>query len=275
MPLGQGGKFDRSRVKVLFAYGGWVSVTNLVSTALSSLDRLVIGSVISAEAVAFYTVPSNLVNRLVILPGALSSSLFPKMSRGTESQRAQLSSDAVMALAAVMTPLIVAGMAALPVFLRHWVGASFAQHAVPTGIVLLGGAWINGLAYIPFAHLQASDRPDIVAKFHMIELLPFLALLWAGLYFFGLVGAAYACTLRVTIDTFLLFLASKILPDWHRLLPGVIFLVLAAIFAPKAAVSLKTGIEIGLLAVTLIWSWRLSSAVRSTVRGWIRIRAVA
>jgi O-antigen/teichoic acid export membrane protein len=275
MPLGVGGRFDRSRLKTLFLYGGWVTATNLASDLLNTLDRFVIGSLLDAEAVAFYTVPFNLVNRLAIVPGALSSSLFPKLSRGSEEESGRLASDAVLALAAVMTPLIVLVIGCLPVFMQHWVGDNFARHAVPVGVVLLAGIWINSLAFIPSGHLQASDRPDVVAKFHVIELLPFVAVLWIGLHYFGLVGAAYAWTLRVIVDAFLQFFASRTFVQWQRLLPGVFLLVLAAVLAPTSVLSLKTGLEIGVLAFTGIWSWSLSPAVRSAVSRWVRVRVAA
>jgi len=272
MPLGVGGRVERSRFKTLFSYGAWVTITNLLSPLLEAADRFLIGSLLDAEAVAFYTVPFNLMNRVAVVPGSLASSLFPKLSRGSDEESLRLASDAVLALAAVMTPLIVLTIGALPVFMRHWVGIYFAHHAVPVGIVLLVGVWINGLAYIPYGHLQASDRPDIVAKFHAIELIPFLGVLWLGLHYFGLVGAAYAWTLRVAFDAGLLFFASRTFPRVHKLLPAVLFLVLAAILAPTAVLSARTGLELGLLAVVILWSWTLSPALRSTVRGWVRVR---
>ena len=58
-------------------------------------------------------------------------------------------------------------------------------------------AWINGLTFIALTVLQNRGRPDITGKPHLIEILPFLAILWtltstlgnlrgiAGWLFFG------------------------------------------------------------------------------------------
>lgn len=278
LPLGTGGGFDSSHLKSLFSYGGWVTVTNVMTPVLSTIDRMLIGSVLSAEAVAFYTVPFNLVTRASVLPGALANSLFPRFSRSNQEENKQLASDAVASLAAVMTPMFVVGLAALPVFLRHWVGASFAQQAAPVGIILLVGTWVNGLAYIPYGQLQASGRPDIVAKFHAAELIPFLAVLWLGLHYFGLVGAAYAWAIRAAIDALLLFRAGGSIPRWLRLVPGGILILLAAFWAPGTILSPRTGLELVLLVAAVAWAWNLSPSVRSMVRGqlsMIRIRAAA
>lgn len=278
LPLGIGGRYDSSRMKDLFTYGGWITITNVMTPVLSTMDRMLIGSLLSAEAVAFYTVPFNLVSRASILPGALASSLFPKLSRGSLEDSARLASDSVSALAAVMTPVVVLGIGALPIFMQHWVGRSFAEQAAPVGIIVLIGIWINGLAYIPYGHLQATGRPDIVAKYHAIELIPFIAVLWVGLHYFGLVGAAWVWTLRVAFDAALLFIASGRIPRWHRLIPGGLIVLMAACLSPTLILSTRTVFELLLLAVTILWSWNLSPAVRSAARNWldvVRIRAIA
>ena len=266
MPLGKGGRFDRARVKDLFSYGGWITLTNLLNPLLTALDRVLIGSLVSAQAVAYYTVPFNLVSRTSVIPGSLATSLFPKLSRGDVKDSGRLASEAVAALAAVFTPLVVFGLASLPIFMRLWVGRSFASHAVSVGIVLFIGIWVNGLAYIPYEHLQATDRPDIVAKFHAAELVPFLGVLWLGLHYFGLIGAAWAWTLRVTVDAGLLFAVAGKLPNWTRVLPGIVFVLLAALFTPTSVLSVKTAIEAVLLVAATVWSWRLSPGVRNMVR---------
>jgi O-antigen/teichoic acid export membrane protein len=166
-----------------------------------------------------------------------------------------------------MTPMVVVGIAAFPVFTQHWVGRSFAEHAAPIGIVLLVGIWVNGLAFIPYGHLQASGRPDIAAKFHAIELVPFLGLLWLGVHYFGLIGAAYAWTLRVVLDAALLFIAAGRIPRWYRILPGAVIILAAALFSPTVVLSTKTVVELGLLTITMIWSWSLSPEVRAIIRG--------
>lgn len=266
MPLFAGGSFDRAYVKPLFTYGGWITVSNLLNPILGTMDRMLIGSVLSAQAVAFYTVPFNLVSRVSVIPGAVASSLFPKLSRGKLEDSAKLASDAVITLAAVMTPLIVLGIAALRIFMHYWVGASFADQAAPVGIVLLLGVWANGLAFIPNGHLQAINRPDTVAKFHAYEIVPFLAILWVGLHYFGLIGAAWAWTARVVVDSALLFVIAGQIPGWRRILPAGALLIIAACFSPHTFLSYKVGIEIVVLAASIWWAWSVSPALRSVLR---------
>ncbi|MGA7522938.1 MAG: flippase [Acidobacteriaceae bacterium] len=277
LPLGLGGRFDSSQLRSLFSYGGWVTITNFLTPVLSTMDRMLIGALLSAEAVAYYTVPFNLVSRASVVPGGLMMSLFPRLSRISPEESAQVASDAVAALAALTTPMIVLGIAALPLFMHFWVGAAFTAHAAPVGVILLVGIWVNGLAYIPYGHLQASGRPDVVAKFHAAEVLPFLGILWVGLHYFGLVGAAYAWSLRTTVDALLLFKVGGRIPHWHRLIPGGLMVTAAAFLTPTSLLSGRAMLEVGLLAVAVAWSWNLSPDIRALVRrslGRSGIRAV-
>jgi O-antigen/teichoic acid export membrane protein len=243
LPLGAGGYFKRKLVKTLFAYGGWVTITNLLGPFLTSMDTA----------------------KVSVIPNALLTSLFPKLSRHKADDADRMASNAVIELAAVTTPLIVAGLVAMPIFMRLWVGPAFAAHAAPVGTILLLGMWINGLAYVPYGHLQAQNRPDIVAKFHAIEVVPYLAILWLGLHYFGLIGAAWATTLRVTVDALLLFAVAGRLAGWLRIIPGAILIMIAPFFAPTDFISVKFGLAVILVLITLGWSWTVAPFLRQFV----------
>lgn len=270
LPFGVGGGFQRRLVGTLFSYGGWVTISNLINPILTTMDRMVIGSVIGAQGVALYTVPFSLVSRISLLPAAFATSLFPKLSRGSETDSARLTQDAIAALAAVMTPVIVFAAAVLPLFMRLWVGADFARRAAPIGVVLLAGVWINSLAIIPFEHLQAMNRPDLTAKFHAFETVPFLAVLWIGLHYFGLIGAAWAWTLRVTLDALLLLIVTKQIGEWRRLVVAGALVLAAVGLTSTQFVWWKDLAEALLLTVALAWSWLMSPLLQQAIKAQIQ-----
>jgi O-antigen/teichoic acid export membrane protein len=125
-----------------------------------------------------------------------------------------------------MTPLAVVSMTALEPFLRLWVGEDIASSAAPVGSILLMGMWVNSMAVVPFAFLQAQGRPDLPAKFHLLELAPYIGALILGLHLAGIQGAAWAWSGRVALDAVLLFSAawkiSKASPpvEWRHLAHG-------------------------------------------------------
>ena len=64
------------------------------------------------------------------------------------------------------------------------------------------------LAHVPYAFLHGLGRPDITAKFHVVELIMFIALGWFLISRMGIIGAAIAWSLRAGLDAILLFWAS-------------------------------------------------------------------
>ncbi len=262
LPLGCGGGFNRSLVPALFSYGGWVTITNFIAPILNSADRFLIGAMISAEAVAFYTVPQNIVAKVQLIPGALSSSLFPRFSYKSAEENRILADEAVVTLAAIMTPVVIAGIMIVPTFMRLWIGAKFAQHAAPIGTIIFIGVWLNGLNYIPYGMLQATNRVGLNAKAHMIEVLPFLGILWLCTHFFGLTGAAWATVLRTALDGALLFYLAKQLEVWKRIWFGGALALLSQLIAPMNIFSIQTVLSAALLLIALIWMWVSSPRVR-------------
>jgi O-antigen/teichoic acid export membrane protein len=202
--------FDRKEARALLGYGGWISVSNIVSPILASLDQFLVGSIMGVAAVAHYTVPMNLVVRSQIFPAALARTSFPRMSSLPADGARALGARALLSLgygyAAVCAPAIILS----PVFFRYWIGADFALLAAPVAQILFLGAWINGLAFIAFTLLQGQGRPDITGKLHMVELVPFLAILWILTSTLGIKGAAISWSLRCAADALALFWMSGI-----------------------------------------------------------------
>jgi O-antigen/teichoic acid export membrane protein len=213
VPLRGRPRFRKSLAAPLFRYGGWVTVTAVVGPILVSVDRLLIGSQLGLSAVAHYTVPYNLVTKFQILPASLMRTLFPRFSSLESEECAPIARQAVFALAAITLPLTVAAVLVMKPFLRVWIGAQFAEVAAPVGEILLIGVWINSLAWVPVVMLQGQGRPAIVAKLHVLELIPYIAILWMGVARGGLQGAAWAWVLRVGVDALLMFWVSGL---WAR-----------------------------------------------------------
>jgi O-antigen/teichoic acid export membrane protein len=110
--------------------------------------------------------------------------------------------------------LLVAGPVALVLvffarpILDLWVGGRFAAEGTAVLQILAAGALINSLACLPQRLLQGVGRPDLTAKFYLLELPLHVALAWLFVRRFGLPGAALAWSVRVGIDFVLLIVAA-------------------------------------------------------------------
>jgi O-antigen/teichoic acid export membrane protein len=153
-------------------------------------------------------------------------------------------------LAAVNLPLTVAAVIVIKPFLSVWIGAGFAEIAAPVGEILLIGVWINSLAWVPAVMLQGQGRPAIVAKLHALELAPYVAVLWIGIAWAGLPGAAWAWVLRVAVDALLMFWASGV----RTRVFSVLWIGMALIAATHLAVHLTAEMPIarGIVATAVL-----------------------
>ena len=220
--------FNRSHCNELFGFGIWVTVTNVIGPLLTSIDQFFVGSILGAVAVAHYTIPMNLAGRSQILSLSLATALFPRFSQLTLQQAMPLAEKAVLSLGYSFGVICSLTILSGNLFLTLWLGASFAFHAAPVFELLMIGAWFNGIAYIPYTLLQGQGRPDLVAKLHALELLPFILVLWLLLHRFGLPGAALAWTCRVAVDAIFLFKFSRIsVHQLLRLIPALVLILIS------------------------------------------------
>jgi O-antigen/teichoic acid export membrane protein len=257
LPIGLRPRLTRNHIRPLFGFGGWVTVTSIVGPLLTTLDRVIIGAVAGVRAVTYYSVPFNLASRISIIPGSLSSALFPRFSAVRGGEGDTLLDTAVGTLTVIITPLAVAVMLIMEPFLTWWVDADFAAAAAPVGEILAVGVWVNSLAYLPFTKLQGQGRPDLAAKFHLVEVLPYLGVLWLALSWKGAAGAAVAWSLRVGADASLMFWASGF-RRWTTLLPGMAALAVAGVAVVATSGTAWHGLVIrGVIIVMIgVMAWR-------------------
>jgi O-antigen/teichoic acid export membrane protein len=203
-----GATFSREAVLSLLRYGGWITVTNIVGPLMVYFDRFLIGALLSVSAVAYYTIPYEVVTRLWIVPEALMAVLFPAL---TTALAAVPGRGGIIFLAAARTLLITmfVPIALLVLFapevLTLWLNPQFAQESASVLRWLAIGVFVNCLARLPYTALQVTGRPDLTAKLHLAELPLYVLVLWGLLEAYGIAGAAAAWTLRIAVDTIALF----------------------------------------------------------------------
>lgn len=215
--LRRGFAFDRSHVAALLRLGGWMTVSNVVSPLMVSLDRFLIGSMVSVGAITYYTVPYEVVTKLWIIPYSLVRVLFPAFAATSADDRRRLDSlfdRGVDAISLIMLPIVVVTVVLAGDMLTCWLGGEFSRNGTRVMQWLVLGVFLNSLAMIPSTLLQALGRPDLTAKLHLVELPVFLLMLWSMIHMFGIEGAAIAWMLRVGFDALLLFaVARRLLPS--------------------------------------------------------------
>lgn len=205
---------EKDYVRPLLGFGGWMTVSNVISPIMVSMDRFVIGAVLSTTAVAYYATPYELVTKLLIIPSALVCILFPAFATTyqTNPEKAlHYYSRSIKCIFLILLPFVLAFVIFAREGLSLWVGSEFALHSFRVLQWLAIGVLINSVALVPFSFVQGIGRPDLTSKLHLLELPLYLVILGVLLKEKGIVGAAVAWSVRVTIDgVALLLIVNKI-----------------------------------------------------------------
>lgn len=248
----------------LLRFGGWTTVSAIVGPIMVVADRFAIGAQLGAKSVSYYVIPFQMTERTTLLSSALNQALFPRFARAaSDVERHQLAMFGLRMVGVWLSPLMAAGLLLSAPFLAWWLSPELAAKSAGVMQILCLAFWINSLTLVPFTRLLASGRPDLVAKSHLIELLPYLALLYFALQTWGLVGAAAAFAIRVAVDFFLLAQLADMLFSAVKLL-----LMPAAIMSALLAVAMST-----YLSPTL--QWTLGILLFLGLLGWSSIQMLA
>ena len=204
----QNGRPSRASFDVLLHFGKWVTVSNLVAPILLYADRFLLGKLGTLVAVANYAAPSQVVERLLIIPGTLTSTLMPAVSalesRDAVKEIRHIAVEAMHYLVCVIGLSCVALAAAAPWVVWIFLGEAYLGDSLIVFRVLLPGIALNSVAFVPFAVVQACGRPDITAKLHLVEVPVHILMLYVGYTVAGLPGVAFAWSFRVGLDCALL-----------------------------------------------------------------------
>ncbi|HEY7897309.1 MAG TPA: flippase [Gemmatimonadaceae bacterium] len=208
---------DWRRLRSLISFGGWVAVSGVISPMLIYFDRFALGARSGLAAVGYYTAPYEGITRMLMIPNSLIGALFPLLTGlgvvAASSRIDRLFASSMRALVLMMSVPAAIALFFAPVILRLWMGPEYAAQGEMALRILSVGVLINAVAHIPYTFLEAAGRPDVPAKFHMIELVIHVPIAWYLVGAYGITGAAIAWTVRVTLDTtFLLIAASRIIP---------------------------------------------------------------
>lgn len=215
LPVGwvRKGKIDRKTISLLLGFGAWMTVSNIISPLMVTADRFVISGIIGAALVAYYSVPSEMIQRVLILPAAITTALFPRLAAllHTDLDEAKnVYRKAMKIIVAVVFPICFLIAIGSRWGLELWLGEEFADNAWKIVVILSIGIFFNSLASIPFACIQASGEVRTTALIHLGEIALYLLILAILVANYGLIGAAVAWSLRATLDFLLLSRAVKI-----------------------------------------------------------------
>jgi len=223
-----------AEMRRLAGFGGWIMISAIVSPLMIFADRLIIGAVLGAVAVAAYTIPFQLASRAQMFPIAIVNALFPRFAAEEGRAARQRCQDFSLFTGQIFAPVVIGLIFLADPLLRVWLGDNLDLRSIVIAQIALAGFWLNALANVPYAFIQARGNSRFTALLHIAELPVYFALLYALGSSFGLAGVAWAFTLRCLIDCTALLAKSG--AGTRNTLTGLIApgtLIIASLFASQ------------------------------------------
>ncbi len=273
--------FTKASAQALLRFGAWITVSNIVSPLMVSMDRFVVGSMISLAMVTYYATPFEAISRVLIIPGAVGAVIFPALASAYNVDRGQMVRvyrTAGRAIFAGVFPVALVAACFAPELLRLWLGGAFPERSSLVLRVFTIGIAFNSLAYVPYALVQSVGRSDLTAKTHIAELVVYIALLFGMIKVGGINGAAVAWTARVFLDCVILTaLALRVAHEpvraWMSEYAPMMAL-LATLFAVSALPSFVwrscAGAALGGVFATFVWRHWIGDLPAGFLQGLLR-----
>ena len=203
---------DMKIIRQFLHFGGWMTVSNVAAPVLLYAGRLGLAFFVSAEAVAYFSTPYDVVVNLLLVPGIFVTVLFPVFSQQLHINPCRvriLYHRSLWIIAGLMLPACILTWVFARVILTKWIGQEFAEHSYRVAQWLAIGVFINSFGHISQSLIQALGRPDLTAKLHVIELVLYLPYMWWLIRDYGIDGAAISWVIRVLISTIALLVMAR------------------------------------------------------------------
>jgi O-antigen/teichoic acid export membrane protein len=282
-------QFSREALKPLTVFGGWIMVSNVTGPIFAYLERFMIASLLSVSMLTFYSVPFDLVGKILIFPMSIIPSLFPYFSyHGTKGRNevSEVTSRVAKYMLLILTPVVAVFFCFARQILQLWLGSDFANQSTIVLQLVAVLFFVNAFAMLPYTSVQALGRPDLKAILDLVVLPVYAVSAWWLMRRAGVNGAALA-KLFVTIVDFsaLYIIASRLrafsIRDWFA---GPLMRALAlsaglvALVGLIASLHARIGVSIALLIVSflvyafLFWIFAVDEEDRLVIRNlWSQV----
>ena len=201
---------EKAAIRPMLKFGGALVGATVAALLLTNLEKAVLPKLISVTELAYYSVAFTLAGMLTLFAGSMTQSLLPAFSQLQNSGNIDVLRSLFTRSLRLNLIWLIPALAGLAIIARTFFALYFgppdygAESVLPFNILIVGLVF-NIPAHVPFTAIMASGRTDIFARIYWAELVPYGFLVWFLVRRFGAAGAAAAWSLRVFVDTLILF----------------------------------------------------------------------
>lgn len=198
-------KIEFIEIKKIISYGGWVSVSSIIGPVMVYGDRFFISTILSVDYLPVYTITQELMQRMLIIPAAISGVAFAVLSAGKSIENNKIFWSLSKKIFVVMSIVLAVFAVSSSKLFEIWISKEFSESSSKIVVILSIGLLFNSVAQMPLVSLYSKNKPKIVAVIHCSELVLYSIFLVIMIKQFGITGAAFAWTTRAAIDCLVLF----------------------------------------------------------------------
>jgi O-antigen/teichoic acid export membrane protein len=184
-------------------YGGKVSLANATSFFSYRLDMLLIAMFLTPAAVGFYSIAVGISEKLLMMPGALATVLFPRVSSINYPEANNLTPRVVrhnLFIMIIVSLLLIILSRPLVEFIF---GSAFLPSVMPL-LILLPGIIAFGIGGVIAADLSGRGRPEFAIYSSLACLVTNIFLNIILIPKWGISGAALASSIAYWVDTLII-----------------------------------------------------------------------
>lgn len=187
---------SRSAAKTIFSYMAASGITNIGIKLFSSVDKLVVGTVLGLANVTYYSIAIGIANKFVTMSSALTQALMPAASemytRGEEGQLRKIlfySTAVLFFINAIPVGLL---LVFADEFLVWWLDPDLAQQVISPLRILVLIYGIRGITAPAFYIVNGIGKPWINSIVTAIQGVGIILLIFYLGSQFGIMGAVWA-----------------------------------------------------------------------------------
>ncbi len=196
---------ERRLTRQVLGFSGFAYLRNIAAVTYAQADKLIIGALAGAQALAWYAVPFTLISRVFSMVGRLGSVLFPAASAlAAQDEMDRL--RRIYLVAVRYTTFINSGLAVALWALAHnllslWIGREFAQRSGTILALLAISALLDSITNLPTVINDGLGHPRVTGFFAMIRAAMGVGIAYLLVGRLGVVGAAIGQLVVSTVMT--------------------------------------------------------------------------
>jgi O-antigen/teichoic acid export membrane protein len=187
---------DRTIAKALLSFSAFSYLSRLATITYLNSDKLLIAALVDMRALALYTVPFLLTNRLFSIVYRLGQVIFPVASALSAQGRTESLRATYLGVTRYIVYLNACLCISLCVFsrelLHYWAGPVFGPEAAVVLVIVATAVFVDSLTNLPSLVNDGLGKPRNTGLFAVARAAIGLSAAYLGISNYGFIGAAWA-----------------------------------------------------------------------------------